>query len=635
MEPPSPFGGGRGLGNVQQPQQQQQRTSKTPKTGGAKQKVRTTRSRAKFGRNGSRSSVVVVESPLTPSKQHHDHTKQLDRFIPNRGALDLDGGHFALTKENTTTGGVGAGGDYGGGNDHTGGGLMPPPLSPSGARASRLEYQRRLAAAAAAQDDLTADLTAGLTGALTLDPDGGGGNTTSGLAAAAAAAAAAGAASGADLTSGSAHAGNAGGSRILAFKHKAPAPPEGHAAGTMLAGIYSAALPGRNGGAGGGNGSSTNGQHHYHRAVPQTAERVLDAPDLLDDYYLNLLDWSSTNTIAVALGPAVFLWNAATGSVEELCSCDGGNGNGGTASAEQQSSSAYVTSVAWAPDGTHLAVGTSDARVQIWDAARARQVRELAGEAAPGSHTARVSALAWNGGPLLSSGGRDSVIANWDVRKRKDQACVAQLRAHEQEVCGLKWNASGSVLASGGNDNLLCLWSGADFRLQHRIAAHCAAVKALAWCPFQANLLASGGGTADRHIRFWNAGTGACVAAVDTGSQVCALQWSSRDRELVSSHGYARNQLCLWRYPSLTKVGELTGHAARVLHMARSPDGASVVTAGADETLRFWKVFGDAPPASASAAKAASGLLAAGAAEAKLGPGGGGGIMRSSAVNIR
>jgi cell division cycle protein 20 (cofactor of APC complex) len=552
----------------------------------------------------------------------------------------MDGAHFALTKENTTGGlelggGNGSGGG-GNGNDHTGGLLLSP-----NSRASRLEYQRRLAAAAAAQDDLTADLTANLTGALLLDPHGSGGNNnTASLAAAAAAAAA-----GADLTSGSlaAAAGpsapNAAaassGSRILAFKHKAPAPPEGHAAGTMLAGIYSAALPGRTGGAGASGGGGGGGGGHYHRAVPQTAERVLDAPDLLDDYYLNLLDWSSTNTIAVALGPAVFLWNATTGSVEELCSCDAGANGGANGNPSSSSSSAYVTSVAWAPDGTHLAVGTSDARVQIWDAARARQVRELAGEAAPGSHTARVSALAWNGGPLLSSGGRDSVIANWDVRKRKDQACVASLRAHEQEVCGLKWNASGSVLASGGNDNLLCLWSGSDFRLQHKISAHCAAVKALAWCPFQANLLASGGGTADRHIRFWNAATGACVGGVDTGSQVCALQWSKHDRELLSSHGYARNQLCLWRYPSLTKIAELTGHAARVLHMAQSPDGSSVVTAGADETLRFWKVFGEAPVMSGAGGKAASGLLAAGAAEGKLGPGGGQGIMRSSAVNIR
>ncbi len=33
------------------------------------------------------------------------------------------------------------------------------------------------------------------------------------------------------------------------------------------------------------------------RAVPQAPERILDAPDLLDDYYLNLLDWGSNNVV--------------------------------------------------------------------------------------------------------------------------------------------------------------------------------------------------------------------------------------------------------------------------------------------------------------------------------------------------
>lgn len=33
------------------------------------------------------------------------------------------------------------------------------------------------------------------------------------------------------------------------------------------------------------------------RALPKSAEKVLDCPGLVDDYYLNLLDWSSTNVV--------------------------------------------------------------------------------------------------------------------------------------------------------------------------------------------------------------------------------------------------------------------------------------------------------------------------------------------------
>ena len=93
---------------------------------------------------------------------------------------------------------------------------------------------------------------------------------------------------------------------------------------------------------------------------------------------------------------------------------------------------------------------------------------------------------------------------------------------HQQEVCGLKWSPSGNQLASGGNDNLLHIWQQGQERPLHTLTAHQAAVKALAWCPFQSNLLATGGGTADRSIKFWNTHTGALLNSIDTGSQVFA-----------------------------------------------------------------------------------------------------------------
>ena len=41
----------------------------------------------------------------------------------------------------------------------------------------------------------------------------------------------------------------------------------------------------------------------------------------------------------------------------------------------------------------------------------------------------------------------------------------------------------------------------------------------------------------------------------------------------------------------MKQVADLRGHTSRVLHLALSPDGTTVASAAADETLRFWKVF--------------------------------------------
>ncbi|KAL6132324.1 hypothetical protein ACLB2K_070695 [Fragaria x ananassa] len=312
------------------------------------------------------------------------------------------------------------------------------------------------------------------------------------------------------------------------------------------------------------------------RHIPQTSERTLDAPDLVDDYYLNLLDWGSANVLAIALANTVYLWDASTGSTSELETFDDETGP--------------VTSVSWAPDGRHIAIGLNNSEVQLWDSTATKQLRTLRG-----CHSSRVGSLAWNNN-ILTTGGMDGCIVNNDVRVRSH--IVETYRGHEQEVCGLKWSASGQQLASGGNDNLLHIWdrsvasSQSSTQWLHRLEDHTAAVKALAWCPFQSNLLASGGGGGDRCIKFWNTHTGACLNSVDTGSQVCSLLWNKNERELLSSHGFTQNQLTLWKYPSMVKMAELTGHTSRVLYMAQSPDGCTVASAAGDETLRFWNVFG-------------------------------------------
>lgn len=115
---------------------------------------------------------------------------------------------------------------------------------------------------------------------------------------------------------------------------------------------------------------------------------------------------------------------------------------------------------------------------------------------------------------------------------------------------------------------------------------HTAAVKALAWCPWQSSLLATGGGTGDQTIHFWSSTTGSRISSLPTPSQVTSLVFSPHAKELLSTHGFPDNNLCLWSYPSLQQIWEVPAHDTRVLASALSPDGSTVATAASDENLK-------------------------------------------------
>ncbi|KAI1179113.1 WD40 repeat-like protein [Nemania sp. FL0916] len=306
----------------------------------------------------------------------------------------------------------------------------------------------------------------------------------------------------------------------------------------------------------------------FRRRIATAPERVLDAPGLIDDYYLNLLDWSTGNQVAIGLERNVYVWSADEGSVSCLL---------------ETSPDTYVSSVKWSDDGAYVGVGLGTGEVQIWDVAESTKIRSMFG------HDSRVGVMGWNK-HLLSTGARSGLVFNHDVRVAEHK--VAELVSHTSEVCGLEWRSDGSQLATGGNDNLVSIWDARSLAVpKFTKTNHKAAVKALAWCPWNMNLLATGGGSYDRHIHFWNTTSGARVNSIDTGSQVTSLRWSTSYREIVSSSGFPDNSLSIWSYPTLVRNVEIPAHESRVLHSCLSPDGQMLATAAADESLKFWKIF--------------------------------------------
>ena len=366
------------------------------------------------------------------------------------------------------------------------------------------------------------------------------------------------------------------------------------------------------------------------RKIPQEPERILDAPNLNDNFYYNPLDWGSKNILSVSLGSYNYLWNYNNLETYLLT--------------KNENEIEYCSS-SFMDNGVCLALGLNNGTIELWDIEKQIKIRTLVG------HSDRVGTLTWNGYNLYS-GSKDTNILSHDVRI-KNHLIMKLSGGHNKEICTIKWNSDFKYLASGGNDNLVCLWdvrgkneknkssfwdilnSQSDDENENEnddnieeddyeynlgsngtnniddnnkyklnsinkknniiepltiINKHKGPVKALAWSPWQRNVLATGGGKKDNVIRFYNADTKSVIGEYNTGSQVCQILWNKYEKEIISSHGNSKNSICVWTYPKMNKIAELNGHLSRALYMAMSPDGCTLVSGSSDETLRFWNI---------------------------------------------
>ena len=334
-----------------------------------------------------------------------------------------------------------------------------------------------------------------------------------------------------------------------------------------------------------------------YRKIPKTPFRVLDAPNLIDDYYLNLLDWGKENIIAVALSDEIYLWNDTKAKASLLMTYTNNN------SISEDISNNIITSLSWMENGINLGIGLPDGIIQLWDINKKIKIREIF------AHNNRVSCLSWNNN-ILSSGSKDRYIKNFDIRIKVPE--ISKIKKHKQEVCSLKYSIEGDLLASGGNDNMAYIW---DIRnLKNNIFnflfnentnnpyeikpysinnLHQAAVKAMNWCPWKRHVLGTGGGSKDKSIKIYSCDCNKLIKNINTGSQVCSLIWNEKEKEIISSHGFNKNQIIIWNYEKSKKICELKGHMNRVLYMTKSPDENVICSGSGDETLRFWKINED------------------------------------------
>lgn len=208
-------------------------------------------------------------------------------------------------------------------------------------------------------------------------------------------------------------------------------------------------------------------------------------------------------------------------------------------SGSQVASTRPISHVRLSPDDTYAAIGSWDGSVKTISTKNLGIVSPV-----EQAHAGKVGEVDWNvGGDLLASGGEDGLVKVFSVASGELRPTAA-LQGHERRIAGTKFHPSGDYVATASFDKTWRLW---DIQKQEEL------------------LLQEGHGKEVYCIAFQCDGALLCSAGFDCTPMV----WDIRSGKCAMS---------------------LSGHTKPVYSVDWSPNGYHLATAGGDGTVNIWDV---------------------------------------------
>jgi WD40 repeat protein len=163
-----------------------------------------------------------------------------------------------------------------------------------------------------------------------------------------------------------------------------------------------------------------------------------------------------------------------------------------------------------------------------------------------------------------------------------------ELKGHADKVYSLSFSPDGKLLATGGFDNLIKLWSFPAGKEVRTLTGHTAPVYCVAFSPDGSTLASS---SQDQTIRLWNVNDGKMVRELKGHTGIVDSVVFSPDGKLLSSGGQDKT-VRLWNPADGKELKNLGSHGNSVYAVAFSPDGKLLASAGADALVKLWDVTG-------------------------------------------
>ncbi|MFB8789052.1 MAG: serine/threonine-protein kinase [Potamolinea sp.] len=185
-------------------------------------------------------------------------------------------------------------------------------------------------------------------------------------------------------------------------------------------------------------------------------------------------------------------------------------------------------------------------------------------------------------GNILASGSNDNSICLWDLETKAE---LTTLTGHSNNVKSVAFNPDGTIFASGSDDCTVKLWDLNNCQEIYTFSGHSHAVKSIAFSP-NGNLLASG--SWDKTIKLWNVQTNLPESTLKGHLlQVSSVAFSPCGDFLAS--GSFDRTVRLYELSS-GRFYPLSNHSWAVFAVAFSPDGKILATGSGDNTVILWDV---------------------------------------------
>ena len=240
-------------------------------------------------------------------------------------------------------------------------------------------------------------------------------------------------------------------------------------------------------------------------------------------------------------------------------------------------------SLSFSPDGKLLALVSQTTSVKLWDVTTHTQIATLAG------HTYQIASIAFSpDGAILASGSWDRTINLWDVMTHRN---IATLEGHTDRVNSVTFSSDGTTLVSASSDRTIKLWDAETGANVATLQGHRVGVGSVAFSPD--GILASG--LVDGSVKLWDVSARAVVANIKKESAVSSVAFSGDGRILaLGSHdiyntvGLSDDKTVkLWDAETGTQVATLEGHTSAVTSVSFLPDGTTLAS-GAFQEIKLW-----------------------------------------------